>query len=70
MSASLQESKEAEIIRESETLLEAGLEKEAIDKRKTLEGFGFISKPVKSKSKGCMLTHVCVHLINKNIGGN
>lgn len=55
MSASLQESKEAEIIRESETLLEAGLEKEAIDKRKTLESFGFISNhPVKSKSKGCM----------------
>ncbi|VVC41566.1 BTB/POZ domain,SKP1/BTB/POZ domain,Structure-specific endonuclease subunit Slx4 [Cinara cedri] len=52
MSASLHESKEAEIIRESETLLEAGLEKEAIEKRKTLECFGFVSnQSVKSKSK-------------------
>lgn len=52
MSVSLQESKEAEIIKESETLLEAGLEKEALDKRKTLESFGFVStQPVKSKPK-------------------
>lgn len=55
MSMSLQESKEAEIIKESETLLEAGLEKEAIEKRKTLESFGFIPKqPIKSKIKNCM----------------
>ncbi|KAE9529527.1 hypothetical protein AGLY_011623 [Aphis glycines] len=39
MSVSLQESKEAEIIKESENLLEAGLETEAIEKRKTLESF-------------------------------
>lgn len=52
MSMSLQESKEVEILRESETLLEAGLEKEAMDKRKTLESFGFVStQPVKSKPK-------------------
>jgi len=51
---SLQESKEAEIIKESENLLEAGLEAEAIEKRKTLENFGFISnQPIKSKSKNC-----------------
>lgn len=50
MSMSLQESKETEIIKESDALLEAGLEKEAIEKRKTLENFGFISKqPIKSK---------------------
>lgn len=55
MSMSLQESKEAEIIKESEILLEAGLEKEASEKKKTLESFGFISNlPVKSKPKGCM----------------
>lgn len=55
MSVSLQESKEVEIINESEALLEAGLEKEALEKRKTLESFGFISnQPVKFKSKGCM----------------
>lgn len=54
MSMSLQESKEAEIIKESENLLEAGLEAEAIEKRKTLESFGFISnQPIKSKSKNC-----------------
>lgn len=54
MSMSLQESKEAEIIKESENLLEAGLEAEAIEKRKTLENFGFISnQPIKSKSKNC-----------------
>lgn len=53
MSVSLQESKEAEIIKESESLLEAGLEKEAIEKRKTLESFGFLTnQPVKSKLKG------------------
>lgn len=51
---SLQESKEVEIIKESENLLEAGLETEAIEKRKTLESFGFISnQPIKSKSKNC-----------------
>lgn len=55
MSVSLQESKEAEIIKESENLLEAGLENEAIEKRKTLESFGFISKqPIKSKLRNCM----------------
>lgn len=55
MSVSLQESKEAEIIKESETLIEAGLENEALEKRKTLESFGFISnQPVKSKTKGCI----------------
>lgn len=55
MSVSLQESKEAEIIKESENLLEAGLETEAIEKRKTLESFGFISnQPNKSKSKNCL----------------
>lgn len=55
MSVSLQESKNAEIIKESENLLEAGLEKEALEKRKTLENFGFISnQPVKSKPKSCM----------------
>lgn len=56
MSVSLQESKEAEIIKESETLLEAGLENEAIQKRKTLENFGFVSnQPVKCKPKGYYL---------------
>lgn len=61
MSVSLQESKEADIIKESETLLEAGLEKEAIEKRKTLESFGFISnQPAKSKSKGC--AHICCNI--------
>jgi len=54
MSMSLQDSKEAEIIKESENLLEAGLEAEAIEKRKTLESFGFKSnQPIKSKSKNC-----------------
>lgn len=54
MSVSLQESKNAEIIKESETLLEAGLEKEALEKRKTLENFGFISnQPIKSKPNSC-----------------
>lgn len=54
MSVSLHESKEAEIIEESERLLEAGLEEEAMSKRKTLENFGFVStQPVKSKSKIC-----------------
>lgn len=55
MSVSLQESKNAEIIKESETLLEAGLEVEALEKRKTLENFGFISnQPIKSNLKSCM----------------
>lgn len=55
MSVSLQESKEAEIIKESENLLEAGLENEAMEKRKTLESFGFKSnQPIKSKSKNCL----------------
>lgn len=55
MSASLQDCKEAEIIKESETLFEAGLENEAIEKRKTLENFGFIScQPVKSKPKSLL----------------
>uniref|UniRef100_A0A2S2N7L0 Structure-specific endonuclease subunit SLX4 n=1 Tax=Schizaphis graminum TaxID=13262 RepID=A0A2S2N7L0_SCHGA len=58
MSMSLQESKEAEIIKESENLLEAGLETEAIEKRKTLENFGFISnQPIKSKSKNFYKTN-------------
>lgn len=54
MSVSLQESKNAEIIKQSETLLEAGLENEALEKRKTLENFGFISnQPIKSKPNSC-----------------
>ncbi|XP_022174461.1 uncharacterized protein LOC111036656 [Myzus persicae] len=58
MSMSLQESKEAEIIKESENLLEAGLETEAIEKRKTLESFGFLSnQPIKSKSKNFYKTN-------------
>ncbi|KAL5233888.1 hypothetical protein ACI65C_001298 [Semiaphis heraclei] len=58
MSMSLQESKEVEIIKESENLLEAGLETEAIEKRKTLESFGFISnQPIKSKSKNFYKTN-------------
>lgn len=58
---SLQESKEAEIIKESESLLEAGLEKEAVEKRKTLENFGFISnQPVKSKARNCMFLFVAL----------
>ncbi|XP_025205811.1 structure-specific endonuclease subunit SLX4-like [Melanaphis sacchari] len=58
MSMSLQESKEAEIIKESENLLEAGLETEAIEKRKTLESFGFVSnQPIKSKSKNFYKTN-------------
>ncbi|CAH1726520.1 unnamed protein product [Aphis gossypii] len=58
MSVSLQESKEAEIIKESENLLEAGLETEAIEKRKTLESFGFVSnQPIKSKSKNFYKTN-------------
>ncbi|XP_060873200.1 uncharacterized protein LOC132947037 isoform X2 [Metopolophium dirhodum] len=58
MSMSLQESKEADIIKESENLLEAGLEAEAIEKRKTLESFGFISnQPIKSKSKNFYKTN-------------
>lgn len=63
MSVSLQESKEAEIIKESETLLEAGLENEAIQKRKTLESFGFLSnQPVKCKLKGCLYLQLLVSL--------
>lgn len=56
MSVSLQESKEAEIIKEADTLLEAGLEKESLEKRKTLESFGFKSnQPIKSSLRGCFI---------------
>jgi hypothetical protein len=64
MSVSLQESKEAEIIKESETLLEAGLEEEAMYKRKTLENFGFVStQPVKSKSKICKYSSLHTYMM-------
>ncbi|XP_050431326.1 uncharacterized protein LOC126839918 [Adelges cooleyi] len=52
MSVSLQESKAAEIWKQSESLFEAGLDNEALEKRRTLEGFGFVSdQPIKPKSK-------------------
>lgn len=60
---SLQESKEAEIIKESEIFIEAGLENEAMERRKTLENFGFISnQPMKSKAKNCMYLFVALFI--------
>lgn len=43
LSASLRESEMMAKLRETETLLEAGLEKEALSQCKQLEDFGFIS---------------------------
>ena len=42
LSASLRESEMMDKMRETETLLEAGLEKEALSQCKKLENFGFV----------------------------
>lgn len=49
LSISMQEQEENKLLQEAEVLMEAGLEEEAIQKRLTLERFGFsTSRPVKT----------------------